>query len=259
MTLSMAEYTQGSENTMLPVDGPWAGGSLVCYTIELKGLMGPLDEAPQPFQLTGRQQTVRTSLAAKSAVMAQLYECALRTLQDAGNSGRLFLAAHSIREMTNGLPKVLDLPILAGQGRLGDQVSALEPAWNRAVNGVCHRDGRWSGNIDASLERLLRSLHEFFQWWRDSRPKRRDVAVNFFRRLDPAGLPLPKALEEERADRWLELQNYFVRTAHRSDTTDVDFQTNLEALEQVLMDSLYRQPSEDLSIIDAILKEARDA
>jgi hypothetical protein len=141
---------------------------------------------------------------------------------------------------------------------MGDQVNVLEPVWDRALKSECLRDGRWSGTIDGPLERLLRSLHDFFRWLRESRPKRRDVAVNLFRHLDPAGVFLPKTLEKQRADRWLELHDYFVRTAHRSATTNADFQAHLEALEQLLMDSLYRRPSEDLSAIDAILKEARD-
>ena len=90
-------------------------------------------------------------------------------------------------------------------------------------------------------------------------PQARDVAVTLFRHLDPAGRPLPESLEKQRADRWLELHNYFVRTAHRAPTTADDFDKRLEALEQVLLDSLFRQPSEDLSVIDAILREARDA
>jgi hypothetical protein len=230
-----------------------------CHIIDLKGLMTPLDDSPVAFRLTGRQQSVHASLAEKSVAMAALYENALRALRDGSNSGRLFLAAHAIREMTNELPSVMDLPIFADQGKLGDQVNALENAWNGAVKSGCHNDGRWSGTIDGQLERWLARVHNFFQWWRGSRPKRRDVAVNFFRQLDPAGLPLPEPLEKQRADRWLELHNYFVRTAHRAPTTAEDFETCLEALEQLLLDSLFRQPSEDLSIIDAILKEARDA
>ena len=77
--------------------------------------------------MTGRQQLVHTSLASKSQEMAELYESSLRAMCDRANPGRLFLAAHSIREMTGDLPKVLELPILAELGRLGDQVSALEP------------------------------------------------------------------------------------------------------------------------------------
>jgi hypothetical protein len=222
--------------------------------------MAPLDEAPVAFRLTGRQQSVHASLAAKSLDMAALYENALRAFHDGYNSGRLFLAAHAIREMTNELPSVMDLPIFADIGKLGDQVNALQDTWNGvALRSGCHKDGQWSGTIDKRLARWLGRVHNFFQWWRDSHPKRRDVAVNLFRHLDPSGLPLPEPLEKQRADRWLELHNYFVRTAHRAPTTAEDFETRLEALEQVLLDSLFRQPSEDLSLIDAILKEARNA
>jgi hypothetical protein len=221
--------------------------------------MAPLDDDLVAFRLTGRQQSVHASLAAKSRSMAALYENALRVLHDGSNSGRFFLAAHAIREITNDLPSVMDLPIFAEQGKLGDQVNALEGAWNGALNSGCHQDGQWSGTIDKRLEQWLARVHKFFQWWRDSRPKRRDVAVKLFRHLDPAGLPLPEPLEKQRADRWLDLHNYFVRAAHRAPTTAEDFETRLQALEQLLLDSLFRQPSEDLSVIDAILKEARDA
>lgn len=221
--------------------------------------MGPLDESASPFQFTGRQQTVYAAIAAKDVAMAELYEDALRVLVDASNPGRFFLAAHAIREMTNELPSVIDLPIFADQGRLGDQVSALEAAWHGALESECHNDGKWSGAIDGRLQRWLGRVHQFFQWFRESRPKRRDVAVNLFRHLDPAGLPLPEPLEKQRAGRWLELHNYFVRTAHRSPTTDDEFTAHLQALEQLLLDSLFRQPSEDLSVIDALLKEARNA
>src|SRR3990172_6526633 len=94
------------------------------------------------FQMTGRQQLVYRSIAEKSQELAELYECSWRVLRDDANPRRLLLAAHSIREMTNGLPKVLDLPILGEQGREGDQVSALEPAWSDAIRSNCHRDGQ---------------------------------------------------------------------------------------------------------------------
>ena len=209
----------------------------------------------QRFQFTGRQQLVHQSLAAKSSEFAELYECALRSLADNANPGRVFLAAHSIREMTGGLPKILDLPVLADLGRLGDQVDALQTAWESALRSSCHHDGRWSGAIDRYLERLLGRLQKFVQWSRESRPKRKDVVTNFLRRADPAGLPLPESLETPRTERWLELQDYFVRTAHRTQTTSEEFQSYLDELEQFLLEVLYRQPSQDFSAIDAILHE----
>jgi hypothetical protein len=69
------------------------------------------------------------------------------------------------------------------------------------------------------------------------------------------GIPLPEPIEKQRAKRWLELHDYFVGVTHRSSTTEADFQSNLQDLEQILMDNLYRQPSEDLAAIDQILAE----
>ncbi|MGC8761737.1 MAG: hypothetical protein ACP5VC_17405 [Bryobacteraceae bacterium] len=209
----------------------------------------------QPFQMTGRQLRVRRALSEKSAAAAELYECALRVLSDGSNPGRLVLAAHAIREMTGGLPKSLDLPILADQGRLRDQVSALGAAWAKATRRKCHSDGNWAKKIDGPLRQFLKACDEFFQWYKQSLPKRRDVAAKLFKSADPSGMPLPETLEKSRADRWLELHDYFVRVAHQSSTTEAEFQSALDNLEQVLLDLLYPRPSEDFSAIDALLAE----
>jgi hypothetical protein len=214
------------------------------------------DEA-RTFQMTGRQQRVRSSLAQKSPDIADLYESALRVYRDDGISTCLISAAHLIRLMTDGLPRVLDLPVLAEQGRLGDEVIALEPIWNGAAQSNCYRNGAWAGEIDGPLLKLLQALREFFHRYREIRPKRRDVAAAMFRQTDPSGLPLPETLEKKRAGRWLALHDYFVRVAKRSSTTREEFTSKVEELEQILLDSLYRRPSEDLSAIDGILGEER--
>lgn len=212
-------------------------------------------EERQPFQMTGRQQLVRRALSENLEAVGALYECALRVLSDRSNPGRLLLAAHSIREMTGGLPKFLDLPILAEQGRMGDQVSGLEVTWVKAAKSQCHDDGNWAGEIDDPLRKLLGALHKFFQWRKDNRPKRRDVAAELLRSTDPSGMPLPETLEKKRIDRWLKLHDYFVGVAHQSPTTAEEFTMALYDLEQVLLECLYRQPSEDFSAIDALLAE----
>ncbi|HOQ48154.1 MAG TPA: hypothetical protein PLA43_19700 [Bryobacteraceae bacterium] len=209
----------------------------------------------QPFELSGRQQLLYRSLKEKSPEIAELYECALRVLADGSNPGRLFLAAHSIREMIGGLPRFLDLPILAEQGRLGDQVTALEATWAKATKSQCHNNGNWAGEIDGPLRKLLDALQKFFQWCKDNRPRRRDVAASVFRSTDPSGMPLPETVEKKRIDRWLALHDYFVRVAHQSSTTEDEFQAALDDLEQVLLGLLYPQPSEDFSAIDALLAE----
>jgi hypothetical protein len=207
------------------------------------------------FQFTGRQQLIHGSLAQKNQEMADLYESALRVHWDEGNRCRLILAAHSIREMTGNLPKVLDLPVLSEAGRLGDQVDALERVWDGATKSGCHQQGKWTGDIDGPLRNLLQRIPEFFDWRKKNRPKRRSLAEKMFRSTDPAGLPLPQTLEQSRAESYLELCDYFVGVAHRGATTPEEFAAKLEALEKILLDSLCRTPSEDLSAIDRILEE----
>jgi hypothetical protein len=174
--------------------------------------------------------------------------------------GRIFLAAHSTRELTKDLPKVLDVPVLTDHGRMRDKLDALEKSWNAALASACNRSGAWTGEIDNPLRRLLSKLPEFFKWRNEIDPKMRDSATALFRRIDPAGHPIPGLLEKRRVARWIELHTYFNAAAHRSPTNEAEFSAKLDELEQILMDSLSPTPSEDFSTIDAILlEESNDA
>jgi hypothetical protein len=208
------------------------------------------------FQPTGRQQLLCQLLTLKSPAMGELFDFAIRTFQEYGPPG-IFLAAHSIREMTKDLPKVLDVPVLTDHGRMRDRLDALEKSWNSALASECNKGGTWTGEIDPPVRRLLVKLPVFFQWRSESEPKMRDSARALFQRIDPAGRPLPEPLEKQRADRWIELHTYFNATAHRSPTTEAEFLAKLDELERMLMDSLGPQPSEDFSVIDAIFLEDR--
>ena len=205
------------------------------------------------FQLTGRQDLVRRSLVQTNQQMAELYESALRIFKDGSIPSRLVLAAHLIRELTRGLPRVLDLPIPTG--RLMDKVNDLKSFWVRAVKGECHREDGWVGVIDGPLKKLLQTLEKFFLWHNENRSMHRDLAARLFRRTDPSGLTLPETLEQKWIDAWHDLHRYFEDVNHGSASSPEEFSANLEALEQMLLDTLYRQPSEDLSAIDRILKE----
>ena len=209
----------------------------------------------EAFQFTGQQQRIYGVLAEKSQDLADLYVAALRVFSDQGNPARLKLAAHSIRELADGLPTAFDLPIPVDPALITEQVDAMEPIWNNALKSGCHHNGEWIGNIDGPLRKLLQRLHELFEWLKENRPKRRLVIKHMFRGADPSGQPLPETLEDARAREWLDLRRYFSNTAHGELTTDDDFVARVEILEKILLDSLYRQPSQALSAIDSILKE----
>jgi hypothetical protein len=61
------------------------------------------------FRLIGPQQLIHSSLIQKGQGLADLYEAALRIYLDERLPARLILAAHSLRELADGLPKALDL------------------------------------------------------------------------------------------------------------------------------------------------------
>jgi hypothetical protein len=221
---------------------------------KLDQLLGLVAEA-KGFRLTGRQSLVDHSLKDLSTELSALYESALQVLMDGSNPQHHALAAHALRELMGRLPKFLDLPILAVAGRLGDRVSALEPLWTATERSACRTGSSWAGEIDGPIRRLLDALDAFFKWWTESRPKRREIGGEVFRSTDPAGLKLPPALQKRRADRWLELNDYFVAIAHGGKVDDRKFTFALYDLEQVLLECLYRRPSEDFSAIDALLAE----
>ncbi|MCL4486956.1 MAG: hypothetical protein M1570_02345 [Chloroflexi bacterium] len=221
---------------------------------KLDQILGHLADA-RAFRLTDRQLLVHRSLKTVSTELSDLYEGALRILGDESNPQHHALGAHSLREMMGRLPKFLDLPILAAAGRLGDRVNALEPLWSATEQSNCRQGNSWGGEIDGPIQKLLVALETFFKWWAESRPKRREVAGELFRSTDPYGASLPPTLQKRRADRWLQLNDYFVAIAHGGGVDGREFTLAVYDLEEVLLGSLYRRPSEDFSAIDALLAE----
>ena len=207
--------------------------------------------------MTERQQLVHKAIreSSKSPHIAQLYECAVRAAVEEAVSGRIFLAAHAVRELMNELPAIFDLPKLTSLPQLSNRVRELDRHWAAAVQSACRADGRWRGEIDDPLRGLLQTLEEFFSWRKEQEGMKARSAAELLRKSDPAALSLPDSLYAQRASDFLKLLRYFNAVAHLSDTSLEKFQVRLGALEQILLDSLYRQPSADLSAIDAILAE----
>lgn len=81
----------------------------------------------EKFHFTGRQQLIHGSLVQKSLELADLYKSALRVFSDAGNPCRLILAAHSLRELADGLPRTFDLPIPVNPGKITERIDIIEP------------------------------------------------------------------------------------------------------------------------------------
>ena len=201
-----------------------------------------------------RRFRIRDVLSERDQELGDLYWAAIEIL-DPPTPARRRMSAHAIREMTNALPRVIDVPAKDTDQRLGDHVQGLIPLWNKARVGKCFVDGKWTGVIDELLERALIAIDEMIQWHQQYRPTRRAVAKGFLRKSDPSPLELPTNLQNVRATEWNVLHDFFASGAHRPNTAAEDFNVHLEQLENLLLSSLSREPFQDCSTIDAILAE----
>ena len=205
--------------------------------------------------LSGKQSLVFRSLAERSERVAVLYRDGLMALQQGGPADRFYSAGHAIRLFMHDLPTVFDLPTLGSLPQLSNKVRALDPVWDTACQSSCRVDGGWQGEIDALLAKLLAALEEFFSWRKDQLPKKQQITEEVFRWSDLAPAGLPSDLFERRTKRWLKLYGYFSSVAHLSSTTLDEFQNRLTEIEEIVLSCLYRQPSETVAEIDAILAE----
>jgi hypothetical protein len=201
-----------------------------------------------------RRLRIREVLYTRDQELSELYWTAIDVLYPATPQRRR-VSAHAIREMTAGLPRIIDVPAKESKQRLGDYVTRVSTLWKKARLGKSRVDGMWRGEIDASLQEALKGVDEMINWHEENRPKRKAVAAGFLRKSDPAMLELPANLQSDRASEWTELHDFFVGVAHGSATTEADFNARLDQLENLLLSSLSREPSQDFSTIDEILAE----
>src|SRR5687767_1458877 len=106
-------------------------------------------------EFTGRQKALFEALRDLDPRLAEMYEGALRVLDDHENPSRLPFCAHGLREIVDKLPKYLDLPVPAKQASLGAKVNEIHDEWKQAVQkSGCTSDGaKWDGPIDKPLSR----------------------------------------------------------------------------------------------------------
>ena len=212
--------------------------------------------AADSFQMTGRQQLVYASLEAHDPACARLYAVALRSRENETEE-ELYLSAHSMRLMVTDLPEAFDLPSLSSLPLLANRIVGVSEAWNKGgILSACRANGEWSGEIDGPLRTLLKAIEKFFE---EKIAQKREITAQMFRRTDPSGLPLPEDLGNERVKRWMQIFRYLNDTAHRQPTSFEIFDERISELEQIILESLGRRPSVDLSAIDAILAEEEGA
>ncbi len=215
------------------------------------------EEQLSSLKLSGQQQALYKAILEKDPRMADMYLGSLRVLSDTGNSDRLALSAHGLRELMEKIPSIVDVQIKAQKESLKNKVRDLEDHWRTTVkNSKCHNDQNWSGNIDNALLKLLGRMQDFFGWFNEHNPRRKAEVVKTLRKLDRSGRILPEPLEELNIQSWEKMKGFFVAVSHHGKNPSAEeFNHWLDALERFLLDRLHPRTFADFDTIDEIIRE----
>jgi transcriptional regulator with XRE-family HTH domain len=212
------------------------------------------------LELLGEQRTLYEALASRDQQIAEMYLGGVTALNLKGNPERFPQAAHSFREAMDRLPPALGLRVEALTARLADQVQRVEAAWSEAVeHSRCFKDGRWEGDVDRPLARLIAKVGELVEWRQENRPRRRAEAADAIRLLSVSEERLLAPLEDLAVRQWMEARDYFIAVAHHRAVNEEEFTRRVAAFEGFVLARLRPQTFADFDTIDSLVEEAEDA
>jgi hypothetical protein len=213
-----------------------------------------LDKTGVPARLVnlgGRQLALHRALGELHPSLATYYEGACWVLDNTGPD-RLSLAAHAIREVLDTLPRYVDFPVASSHTTLGTKANNLREEWERLHKRThCLQDGKWLGEIDASMMRFMQKVDDFFGWMSEQRPRKTTQTANALRALD--AIPLPAPLAEQNAISYLAIRNFFVKVAHHSECSEEEFGGWAIAFEVFLLERLVPRTYDDFEAIDRLV------
>ena len=130
--------------------------------------------SPEEAVLSGRQRALFQALGKKDQQLALMYLGALSVLKNMLNPERIAQAAHSLRELLEKLPRILDMPIQAKPPSMMDKIRPLEQTWSKAkTESSCLKTNPHSDVIDKPLRKFLDEVDSFFTWLGSDRPTRK--------------------------------------------------------------------------------------
>lgn len=212
-------------------------------------------------KLSGQRLALFNSFDERDAALSKMYLGGIKVLEDSTNPDRFAQCAHSMRELMEKLPELLDVPTQAQKESLKTKVRELEDAyWSTQKKTNCFSSNVWDGSIDGHLRKFLSRIGNFFEWFKSHHPRRRDELHAVLTRLDGGRHTLPKPLASLNVDAWDQKRDYFQSVAHhRRRVEDEDeFRQRLDALERFLLDRLKPRTFEDFTEIDALLDEGNE-
>jgi|ERR1035437_2640461 hypothetical protein len=218
-----------------------------------------LQPAKVSFSLSPRQKQVYDALMGKTSECAKMYFGAIKVWSDDENPEKLYLAAHSLRELMNKIGPYLDVPLpdpelKKGQGGLNEKFDKIVKKLAKAEKSSNWAQDDWSGTIHPSTKSLLIEVQACVKWRSENEKFRKVKAGAIMSRFDPLHSALPEKIQSLHVEAWESTRDYFVRVAHHAKTDGLEFDGWLLHLEEVLLGGLAPIASQNLAEMDAIIK-----
>jgi hypothetical protein len=178
---------------------------------------------------------------------------AIRALREADEVICYSIAGHALRELQNGLPNYLNVPLAGG---LGEFFGWIRDTWRPIVARRTPRAAGelWIGTtIDPRLGRFLATLDEKVETYAAAYPLRREMHQSALTHLDPGLGQTPQSVQKVAVERWMRLQDTFNSATHSS--TPEEFEAAVEELEDFLIDRLAPRTFEKRDAIAALVRE----
>ena len=209
----------------------------------------------EPLVLTSQQQAVLDALRTKETeeyLLSQWYLGALYALDNHYNPDRIAQAAHSLRELLEKLPRVV-------QGSDVQTDTTDFKGMRRSINNRISKDkeryseGWKNKKIDARLDKTLRKIENYFE--RNQLPTRDEQMQQAVATVDPMVNSLDSEIRERKRKQLHHLWKKLERFAHHNNNPDVEeFGNCLTELENTIFDLLAPITAQDQEEIQTILK-----
>lgn len=211
--------------------------------------------SPDPgIILASQQQALLAALIDRDPRLGVMYLGGLSVLRQEGNPDCEALAAHAIRELMEKLPQYVDVPTREKPKKpasLGVKVRELSGHWAGVSVEALSADA-----ISAKLRKFHIRVKEFFDWFEEGFPMRREQTAAALRRLDATGQSLPRPIEEEHIKYWGECNDFFQLVSHhRRPCSREEFETRLDDLERFLLDRMRPRTFDTFTTLDEIIAE----
>jgi len=205
--------------------------------------------------LTMQQRRVLDELSRLDERLADMYGGAIYVLGQTRNPDRFALAAHGLRELIEKLGERLGAPV-AGGPSLKERVLQLRKKWPSGALGALYDEPTGSLSSSKPVRDFLDRARDFFDWFDQSFPSRREKIGKFFAATDPFQRRLLPAIEKTHVARWLGVRDELLAIAHHGrNPTQSEFQRLFDRLDSLLIERLRPKTFEQQDEIDRIIAE----